>query len=89
MAQMERTARAATASRPFVPDGVYAGVPYRVLKSGVIEAVICRGSVIRFANMDRLLEATADGFSPSSSNIMPDELDVEEMPRWRLDRNIA
>ena len=88
MAQMERTARAAIASRPFVPDGVYAGVPYRVLKSGVIEAVM-QGSVIRFANMERLSDATAAGFSPTSSNILPDDPEDDERPRWRLDRNIA
>jgi hypothetical protein len=41
---------------PFVPDGVFGGIPYRVLPSGSIDAMM-PGGMVRFRNMDQLLAA--------------------------------
>lgn len=48
----ERASRA-----PFKPDGVYAGIPYRVLRSGEIDAVM-HGRILRFDSYDRFIEIT-------------------------------
>lgn len=40
---------------PFEPDGVYAGIPYRVTNSGAIEAVM-QGATVRFATMEKFME---------------------------------
>ncbi|MGR4929281.1 hypothetical protein ACIPUD_21150 [Bradyrhizobium sp. CAR08] len=42
--------------RPFEPDGVYSGVPYRVEEDGSIHAIM-QGSVVRFANFDKFTGA--------------------------------
>lgn len=42
-------------SGPFEPDGVYAGIPYRVTNSGAIEAIM-QGATVRFATMERFME---------------------------------
>jgi hypothetical protein len=92
LARMENKARMANSSStgPFVPDGVQAGVPYRVLKNGAIDAIM-QGSVVRFANMDRLLDATSDGFlpSPSSVDTPADDFGSDEKHPWKLKRDLA
>jgi len=42
----------------FEPDGVFSGIPYRVAQDGSIEAIM-QGAKVRFANMDRFVEALA------------------------------
>jgi hypothetical protein len=42
--------------RPFEPDGVYAGVPYRVVDDGSIDAIM-QGSMVRFRNFDKFTGA--------------------------------
>lgn len=92
LARMENKARVANSSSasPFIPEGVQSGVPYRVLKNGAIDAVM-QGSVVRFANMDRLLDATSDGFLPSTSGVDTPANDVglDERHSWRLSRDLA
>lgn len=46
----------------FHPDGVYAGIPYKVGEKGTIDAVM-QGRVVRFSNLDRFMSAVgkADG----------------------------
>ncbi|WP_157450528.1 hypothetical protein [Bradyrhizobium sp. ARR65] len=38
--------------RPFEPDGVYAGVPYKVKADGSIEAIM-QGAVVRFRDFEK------------------------------------
>jgi hypothetical protein len=38
--------------RPFEPDGVYAGIPYRVASDGSIDAIM-QGAVVRFRDFER------------------------------------
>jgi hypothetical protein len=42
--------------RPFEPDGVYAGVPYRVSDDGSIDAIV-QGSMVRFRDFDKFTGA--------------------------------
>jgi hypothetical protein len=44
---------------PFEPDGVYTGIPYRVLADASIEAML-PGGLVKFKNLDQLL-AAVDG----------------------------
>jgi hypothetical protein len=41
---------------PFEPDGVYAGVPYRVADDGSIDAIM-QGSMVRFRDFDKFTGA--------------------------------
>lgn len=45
---------------PFIPDGVYSGIPYRVLPGGLVDAAMPSG-MVRFRSMDQLLAATSQG----------------------------
>jgi hypothetical protein len=40
---------------PFQPDGLYAGIPYRVTGRGTVEAVM-QGKIVRFLTMERFVE---------------------------------
>ncbi len=51
---------------PFEPDGVYAGIPYRVLPDATIEVNMPNG-LVRFKDLDQLL-AWANG-TPAKSNM--------------------
>lgn len=42
--------------RPFEPDGVFTGIPYRVAADGSIEAIM-QGAMVRFADYDRFISA--------------------------------
>jgi len=44
---------------PFESDGVYAGIPYRVLPDSSIEAML-PGGLVKFKNMDQFLAASAN-----------------------------
>lgn len=44
---------------PFKPDGLYAGIPYRVLPDATIEVMMPSG-LVKFKNLDQLL-AWANG----------------------------
>lgn len=44
----------------FKPEGIYAGVPYRVLRSGEIEAVL-QGSTVRFDGFDHFVDMIGPG----------------------------
>ncbi len=44
-------------AKAFVPDGVYGGIPYRVIASGHVEAMFPTG-LIRFRTMDQFLAAS-------------------------------
>ena len=46
--------------RPFEPDGVYAGIPYRVLPDASIEAMM-PGGLVKFKDVDQLLAVVNDG----------------------------
>jgi hypothetical protein len=48
------------ASSPFEPDGVYAGIPYRVLETQAVDAFMS-GSLVRFRNMDHFMAAASGG----------------------------
>lgn len=39
-------------AKPFEPDGVYAGVPYRVAADGSIDAIM-QGAMVRFRDFDK------------------------------------
>lgn len=41
---------------PFEPDGIYAGIPYRVTADAAIEAII-QGATVRFKDFDRFTNA--------------------------------
>src|SRR5262249_23584073 len=43
-------------SGPFQPDGVYAGIPYKVLEAGVVDAMM-QGGLVRFRSMDQFVAA--------------------------------
>ncbi|HTQ83407.1 MAG TPA: hypothetical protein VMI47_09080 [Pseudolabrys sp.] len=45
---------------PFEPDGVYAGIPYRVLPDNSIEAML-PGGLVKFKDMRHLLASAGDG----------------------------
>ena len=51
---------------PFEPDGVYAGIPYRVLPDGSIEAMM-PGGLVKFKNMDQLLASAVS--APAITNV--------------------
>jgi len=40
--------------QPFAPDGVYGGVPYKVLETGQIDALV-QGQILRFTNIEQLI----------------------------------
>jgi hypothetical protein len=42
--------------RPFEPDGVYAGIPYRVVDDGSIHAIM-QGSLVRFRDFEKFTGA--------------------------------
>jgi hypothetical protein len=86
LARIERTARksAAATSSPFIPDGVYGGVPYRVAANGTIDAVM-QGSVVRFTNIDRLMDAVAGGVEPFSQVIDHPHQDEKKPRRFNSD----
>jgi len=46
--------------RPFEPDGVFAGVPYRVADDGSIHAIM-QGSMVRFRDFDKFTDALGTG----------------------------
>jgi hypothetical protein len=48
------------ASSPFEPDGIYAGIPYRVLETKAIGAMLS-GSLVRFRDMDQFIVAATGG----------------------------
>lgn len=41
---------------PFEPDGIYAGIPYRVTADAAVEAII-QGAIVRFKDFDRFTNA--------------------------------
>jgi hypothetical protein len=49
--------------KPFEPDGIYAGIPYRVADDGSIDAMM-QGAVVRFRDLDRF--TTAVGSPPAA-----------------------
>ncbi len=44
--------------KPFEPDGIYAGIPYKVTSDGGIDANM-QGATVRFATMDRFTAAVS------------------------------
>jgi hypothetical protein len=48
--------------KPFEPDGVYAGIPYRVADDGSIHAIM-QGSLVRFRDFDRFTGAMGNGLT--------------------------
>jgi hypothetical protein len=42
--------------RPFEPDGVYAGIPYKVAEDGSIDAVM-QGAMVRFSDFEKFTRA--------------------------------
>jgi hypothetical protein len=46
--------------RPFEPDGVYAGVPYRVASDGSIDAIM-QGAMVKFRDFDKFTGAMGPG----------------------------
>jgi hypothetical protein len=46
--------------RPFEPDGVFAGVPYRVANDGSIHAIM-QGAVVRFQDFEKFTGALGMG----------------------------
>jgi len=54
---------------PFESDGVYAGIPYRVLPDASIEAMM-PGGLVKFKNIDQLL-ASANGALAKSNVTRP------------------
>jgi hypothetical protein len=53
---VKRTTVTIDRSKPFEPDGVFAGIPYRVTRDGSIEAIM-QGSLVRFADYDKFISA--------------------------------
>jgi hypothetical protein len=53
--------------QPFEPDGIHAGIPYRVMRDGSINAVM-QGATVRFADHDKFAAATG---SPLQRRAMP------------------
>ncbi len=53
---------------PFESDGVYAGIPYRVLPDCSIEAMM-PGGLVKFKNMDQLVDSAAG--APAITNAAP------------------
>ena len=51
---------------PFAPDGVYNGIPYRILPDSSIEAMLPHGSV-RFRSVDQLIASLGGAATPASS----------------------
>ncbi|MDP1866964.1 MAG: hypothetical protein Q8L13_11575 [Bradyrhizobium sp.] len=45
--------------KPFEPDGVYAGIPYRVVDGGGVDAVM-QGTVVRFTTLEKFTAAVGD-----------------------------
>jgi hypothetical protein len=45
------------AAQPFEPDGIHAGIPYRVMRDGSINAII-QGATVRFADHAKFSAAT-------------------------------
>ena len=58
--------------RPFEPDGVYAGIPYRVLPDASVE-VMMPGGLVKFKNVDQLLAVVnaAPAITVTTQSIMP------------------
>lgn len=50
---------------PFEPDGIYAGIPYRVTADAAIEAII-QGATVRFRDFDRFTSAFEQDLSRRS-----------------------
>ena len=44
----------------FEPDGVYAGIPYKVLNTGQIDAMMA-GGLVRFKTMEQMIAAVSGG----------------------------
>jgi hypothetical protein len=57
MGRQESEAAPALAARPFEPDGIHAGIPYRVMHDGSINAII-QGATVRFADHAKFSAAT-------------------------------
>jgi hypothetical protein len=57
MRRQESEAPPALAAQPFEPDGIHAGIPYRVMHDGSINAII-QGSTVRFADHAKFSAAT-------------------------------
>jgi hypothetical protein len=49
----------------FDPDGMYGGIPYKVLNAGQIEALIS-GGIVRFKTMEQFLAVASEGVTPAS-----------------------
>jgi hypothetical protein len=73
----------ARSDEPFVSDGVYVGVPYRVLGSGEVEARM-QGGLIRFQNMDHFT-AAVDGKTSKQppTETSYDERRTKDIPEMR------
>jgi hypothetical protein len=50
------TSATSQAASPFEPDGIYAGIPYRVLETQHIDAMMS-GGLVRFRDMDQFIAA--------------------------------
>ena len=46
-----------TSGQPFEPDGIHAGIPYRVMQDGSVNAII-QGATVRFADRAKFSDAT-------------------------------
>jgi hypothetical protein len=57
MGRQESEAAPALAAQPFEPDGIHAGIPYRVMHDGSINAII-QGATVRFADHAKFSAAT-------------------------------
>jgi hypothetical protein len=57
MRRQESEAAPALAAQPFEPDGIHAGIPYRVMGDGSINAII-QGVTVRFADHAKFSAAT-------------------------------
>jgi hypothetical protein len=55
----------------FEPDGVYAGIPYKTLPTGRVEAML-HGGLVRFRSMEQFTAATSGRQSqPAASENIP------------------
>lgn len=67
--QVEQPRIPTTTPSAFQADGVYGGIPYRVLADGTVEAAMPTG-IIRFRMMDHFI-AAATGRTAENNNLAP------------------
>lgn len=78
------------AARPFIPEAVMDGIPYRVMRDGRVEAMLPGGRAV-FQNRDHLAAAARGGtvdyhLSPDVLRDFPDELNGY---RYRVEKRGA